>query len=130
MDVTLGPWKGKISIESNLRASLVEAMGDAAWTTVKNTAGFTPKKWEKDKTTKGFGIEGEVTSLVKQGKTTAVKATFVVSVDGTFSNVQPVPCDASADAPNTAEDALRALTEARVTKILGQMKAGRVLKAS
>jgi hypothetical protein len=59
-------------------------MGDEAWKTVDKTAGFTPKEAPKGKSaTKGYGISGRVTSVVKQGKSLEVLSTFTIWVDGT-----------------------------------------------
>ena len=46
-----------------------------------------------------------------------------------MSNVPPVEGNGFAEGSNTAEDALRAITEARINKILGVIKTGRVVKA-
>jgi hypothetical protein len=47
-----------------------------------------------------------------------------------MSNVPPVKGDALADMGATPEDALRAVTENRITKILAKIKEGVVKKAS
>ena len=130
MDVSLGPWTGAMSVGDKLRQPLADAMGDEAWKTVKNTAGFTPQKSPEGKPApSGFTISGKVTNVVKEGARLHVMATYTLWADGTFANIQPVPGDAYAEGSMTAEDALRAVTEARVTKLLGLIKSGAAAKA-
>src|SRR6266849_4299675 len=126
VDVTLGPWKAE-SVDDK---TLAEAMGDQAWKTVEKADGFTPRKDPHGKLAKsGFTISGRLTSVVKMGGTTHVFSTFTIWVDGTMSNVPPVEGNGLAEGSNTAEDASRAITEARINKILGVIKTGRVVKA-
>ena len=130
MIITLGPWKVEAGVDAKLRDSLPAAMADEAATTVSK-AGHTPKAAvDGDPATKGFTISGRVTSVTTQGRTVHVKAMFDIWVDGTVSNVKPVPGDADAEGSMGAEDALRGIVESRVKKLLDAIKAGRVLKAS
>ena len=109
---------------------LAEAMGDEAWKTVKNTADFTPKEAPKGHSaTKGYGISGRVTNVVRQGSSVQVFSAFTVWVDGTLSNVAPIQGSASAEGSNTAEDAVRAITADRIEQILKKLKTGGVRKA-
>jgi len=127
MNVTLGPWTAAHAENK----ALALAMGEEAWSAVKNTDGFTPQKPAAGSSAaKGYGISGKVTSVVKQGNSSQVFSTFTIWVDGTLSNVAPIPGNGSAEGSNTAEDAVRAITEARVKKILQTLKTGRVKKAS
>jgi hypothetical protein len=126
MDVTLGPWTAALAEHK----PLAEAMGNEAWKTVEKAAGFTPKALPiGNAAIKGYSISGRVTSVVIQGRTKEVYSTFTIWVDGTMSNVPPISGNATALGSDTAEDALRAVTEMRVTKILQTIKTGRVLKA-
>ena len=126
MDVTLGPWTAA-HVENK---PLAEAMGDEAWKTVKKAAGFTPKEAPKGKSaTNGYGISGRVNSVVKQGNSLQVLSTFTIWVDGTLSNVAPIQGAGSADGSSTAEDAMRGITENRITKILEKIKTGQVHQA-
>ena len=129
MDVTLGPWKADKSVNESQGKALAEAMGDEAWQTATNLPDFTPIKSPPGKPAdKGFTISGVLTSLVKKGAKTEVEAKFTIWVDGTFSNVAPLDGGASAEGSMTAEDALRAVTADRVTKLLMAIKAGQVAK--
>jgi hypothetical protein len=127
MDVTLGPWTASHAEHK----PIAEAMGDEAWKTVENKAGFTPKKWPtgKNPTVKGYSISGNVTGVVKQGRSSQVLSKFTILVDGTMSNVPPIDGTGYAEGSNTPEDAMRAIAEARITKILETLKGGRVKKA-
>ena len=128
MDVTLGPWTAEHPADKPLAA----AMGDEAWKTVEKTSGFTPKEAPKDKSAavKGYGISGRLTSVVKKGNTVQIFSAFTIWVDGTMSNVPPIQGTGGAEGSSTAEDAVRAITESRITKILATLKTGRVLKAA
>ncbi len=126
MDVTLGPWTASHAENK----PLAEAMGDEAWKTVEKTAGFTPEEAPKGKpATTGYTISGRLTSVVKQGNSTQIFSAFTIWVDGTISNVPPIQGTGFAEGSSTAEDALRAITESRVKKILETIKTGRVVKA-
>ena len=126
MDVTLGPWTAQHAEDK----PLAEAMGDEAWKTVEKSDGFTPKEAPKGKPApKGYTISGSLTSVVKKGKTVQIFSNFTIWVDGTVSNVPPIQGTGFAEGSNTAEDALRAITESRVKKILETIKTGRVVKA-
>ncbi len=126
MDVILGPWTAA-HVENK---SLAVAMGDEAWKTVDKAAGFTPKEAPKGKSaTKGYGISGRVNSVVKQGNSVQVLSTFTIWVDGTLSNTQPIQGAGSADGSSTAEDAMRGITENRITMILEKLKTGSIRKA-
>ena len=130
MDITLGPWTADMSVEERQRKPLAEAMGDEAWKTVKNTAGFAPKAAPQGKPApSGFTISGKLTNVVKNGNTIHVMSTFTLWVDGTFSNVAPVKGDGYAKDGATPEDALRAITESRVKKLLEVIKSGGAGKA-
>jgi hypothetical protein len=127
MDVTLGPWTAE-HVENN---PLAEAMGNEARKTVDKTAGYTPKDAPKGKSaTKGYGISGRLNSVVKKGNSIQIFSTFTIWVDGTMSNVPPIQGTGFAEGSNTAEDAVRAITESRVAKILDTLKTGRVIKAA
>ena len=126
MDVNLGPW----TAAHQENKPLAEAMGDEAWKTVEKAAGFTPKKAPAGaKGAKGYTVSGRITSVDKQGNSVQVFSQFTILVDGTMSNVPPIQGNGSANGSNTAEDAVRAITEARINKILETLKTGRVLKA-
>ena len=126
MDVTLGPWTAAHAENK----PLAEAMGDEAWKTVDKTVGFTPKEAPKGKSvTMGYTISGRLTSVVKQGNSLQILSAFTIWVDGTVSNVPPIQGTGSAEGSSTAEDAVRAITESRVKKILETIKTGRVVKA-
>jgi hypothetical protein len=127
MDVTLGPWTAE-HVENK---PLAEAMGNEARKTVDKTAGYTPKDAPKGKSaTKGYGISGRLNSVVKKGNSIQIFSTFTIWVDGTMSNVPPIQGTGFAEGSNTAEDAVRAITESRVAKILDTLKTGRVIKAA
>jgi hypothetical protein len=129
MDVTLGPWKADKSVNESQGKPLAEAMGDEAWKTVTNLPDFTPLKAPGGKPAdKGFTISGVLASVAKKGVSTEVVAKFTLWVDGTFSNVAPLDGRASAEGSSSAEDALRAVTEDRVTMLLMAIKAGHVAK--
>jgi len=126
MDVTLGPWTAVKSDDK----PLAEAMGDEARRTVTKAAGFTPKDAPKgNKPTKGYGISGRLTNVVKRDNAVQIFSTFTILVDGSFSNVPPIQGNATAEGGSTAEDAVRAVTEQRVNKILQTIKTGAVKKA-
>ena len=130
MDLSLGPWKGEMSVEETLRQPLADAMGAEAWKIVEKTPGFTPKKSPKGKAASaGYAISGKVTNAIKDGRKVTVMATFQVWVDGTFPNVTPITGQATAEGSMTAVDAIRDITEERITKILGLIKAGSIIKA-
>ena len=65
----------------------------------------------------------------EQGKSVQVFAAFTISVDGTVSNSPPTQATASADGSMTAEDAVRAIAEDKINKILLALKTGKVVKA-
>lgn len=130
MDVALGPWTAAMSVEEKYRAPLAKAMGEEAWSTVKNTAGFTPKEAPNGQPAKsGFTISGKLTNVLKNGSVIQVMSSYTLWVDGTFSNVQPVAGDGYAKDGATPEDALRAITEDRVKKLLAAIKSGQARKA-
>jgi|GEM_PF-6372955 len=127
MDVTLGPW----TAAHPENKALAEAMGDEAWKTVQKADGFTPKEAPKGNSpVKGYSVSGRVLSVTKQGSSTHVSVAFTIWVDGTMSNVPPVPGAGFAEGGSTAEDVVRAITEARIEKILATLKTGRVVKAA
>jgi hypothetical protein len=129
MDITLGGWTVDLSVDQKQGKPLAEAMGDEASKTVKDAPGFTPKEAVQGKPAKsGFTISGKLTKIGKDKDGIHVQATFTVWIDGTFANLAPVVGDAWAKDGATPEEALRAVTEARITKILGLIKAGRVAK--
>lgn len=131
MDVTLGPWTAEKTVDKAQRAAVTEAMGDEAWHTVEKTEGFTPKKAVNGKPAKsGFTISGRLTSVEKSGATTKVAAMFTIWVDGTFSNVAPLDGRGGAEGSSSASDAMRAITESRVKRLLEAIQAGRVAKVS
>ena len=128
MDVTLGPWKVAKGVEKEYQP-LAEAMGDEARKTAGKTAGFTPKAADGKPAASGFTISGTITTVLKKGRSFHIRSVFTVWVDGTFSNVKELAGDGSADS-SPAEDAVRAITESRVTKLLVAIKGGQVRKAS
>ena len=126
MDVSLGPW----TAAHPENKPLAEAMGDEAWKTVEKTAGFTPKKAPQGGSgAKGYTVSGRITNVAKQGNSVQMFSAFTILVDGSFSNVPPIQGNGSAEGSNTAEDAMRAITEMRMKKILDTLKTGRVVKA-
>ena len=130
MDVTLGPWTAAMSVDHTQHKSLTEAMGNEAWNTVKNTPGFTPQVAPQGKPAKrGFTISGKLMNALKVGNGIHVTCVFTLWADGTFSNVAPLHGDGTADGSATAEEALRAITESRVKKLLDAIKSGRAAKA-
>jgi hypothetical protein len=129
VDVTLGPWKVAKGVEKEYKP-LAEAMADEARKTANKPAGFTPKDAENGKpAASGFTVSGTITTVLKKGHSIHIRSLFTVWVDGTFSNVKELAGDGSADG-SPAEDAVRAITENRVTKLLVAIKSGQVRKAS
>ena len=129
MDITLGPWTAAKTINEKQRQPLADAMGDEAWNTAKKS-GFTPKKADGGTPAKsGFTISGQVVQVAKQGIDLQVKLMFTLWADGSFSNVPPVAGEAKAQGSASAEDALRAITESKVSQLLGAIKSGRAAKA-
>jgi hypothetical protein len=131
MDITLGPWTVDLSMDQTQGQPIADAMGAQAFDTVKATNGFTPQKVGADgkPAASGFTISGKLTMLAKEPNGMHVQVKFTILVDGTFPNVAPVPGDAWAVAPNTPIDAVQAVTEARIGKILGLIKSGQIKKA-
>jgi hypothetical protein len=130
MDITLGPWTAANTIDQKQRQPLADAMGDEAWNTVKKKGDFTPIKADGGTPAKsGFTISGQVVQVAKQGINLQVKLMFTLWADGTFSNVAPLPGQAAAQGGASAEDALRAVTEAKVNQLLDAIKSGRAGKA-
>lgn len=130
MDITLGPWTAAKTIDAKQRQPLADAMGDEAWNTVKKKDGFTPIKADGGTAAKsGFTISGQVVQVAKQGINLQVKLMFTLWADGTFSNVAPLPGQGAAQGSSSAEDALRAITEAKVNQLLDAIKSGRAGKA-
>ena len=129
MDVTLGPWTAEKSVDPKQGKPLAEAMGDEARDTAK-TAGFTPQEAPQGNPAKsGFTISGKVMKVSKEGNSTKVKLMFTLWADGTFSNVAPLAGDGEAQGSASAEDAVRAITESRVNRLLEAIKSGRAAKA-
>lgn len=130
MDINLGPWTSAKTIDAKQRQTLADAMGDEAWKTAKKKDGFTPVKVEGSTPAKsGFTISGQVVQVTKQGTDLKVKVAFTLWADGTFSNVAPVQGQATAQGSMGAEDAVRAVTEDSVDKLLGAIKSGSAGKA-
>lgn len=130
MDITLGPWTAAKTIDAKQRQPLADAMGDEALKTVNKKGGFTPKKADGGTpATSGFTISGQVLQVAKQGIGIQVKLMFTLWADGTFSNIAPVPGQATAEGSMGAEDALRAVTEAKVNQLLDALASGRAAKA-
>jgi hypothetical protein len=130
MDITLGPWTVDLSVDQTQGQPIADAMGAQAFGTVKATTGFSPVNAVKGKpAASGFTISGKLTLLKQEPNGMHVQVKFTVLVDGTFPNVAPVPGDAWAIAPNTPIDAVQAVTEARIGKILGLIKSGQIKKA-
>ncbi len=130
MDITLGPWTVDMSIDKTQGQPIADAMGAEAFDTVKGTTGFTPQNAVDGKPAKtGFTISGKLTMLAKEPNGMHVRATFTILIDGTFPNVAPVVGDAWAQAPNTPIDAVQAVTDTRIAKILTLIKSGQIKKA-
>jgi hypothetical protein len=126
MDVTLGPWKADHPADQ----PLADAMGDEARKTVEKTDGFEPKGAVQGKpAAKGYTVSGRLTSAEKQGNRVNIFSAFTIWVDGTVSNVPPIQGSGFAEGSNTAEDAVRAITESKIKQILDTIKTGRVIKA-
>ena len=129
MDVTLGPWTVVKGVDKEYKP-LAAVMGDEAWTTVSDTAGFTPKKAEKgEPAASGYTIYGKITTVLKEGNSIHIRSVFTVLVDGTFSTVKELAGDGSA-VGEPAEAAVRGITKNRVTKILVAIKSGKVKKVT
>jgi hypothetical protein len=129
MDVTLGPWTAEKSVDPKQGKTLAEAMGDEARKTAKS-AGFTPQDAPQGNPAKsGFTISGKVVKVSKLGNKIQVKLMFTLWADGTFSNVAPLSGEGEAEGSSSAEDAVRAITEDRVDKLLEAIKSGRAAKA-
>ena len=130
MDITLGPWTAAKSIDAKQRQPLADAMGDQALKTVNKKGGFTPNEADGGTPAKsGFTISGQVVQVTRQGIGVLVKLMFTLWADGTFSNVAPVSGQATAEGSMGAEDALRAVTEAKVNQLLEAITSGRAVKA-
>jgi len=127
VDIALGPWTAEMSVDEKQRKALAAAMGDAAWDTVKNTAGFTPKK-AADSGGKGFGITGRVINVLKQGGETKVQVGCTLIADGGLSNVKEARGEAAASGGASVQDALEAVTEAKVKQLLNAIKTGTAKK--
>ena len=129
MDLTLGPWKAEVSVAQTHRP-LVEDMGKQAWETVKATQGFTPKEAVGGTpAAAGFTISGVLNKVVKEGSGMRVFVTFTVHLDATMVNIAPVKGDAIATGSMTPKDALLAVTEARIAKLLPMIRSGLIRKA-
>jgi hypothetical protein len=125
--VTLGPWILAKGVDKEYKP-LAAVMGDEAWKTVSDTAGFSPKEAEKGKpAAKGYTISGRITTVLKEGNTVHIRSVFTVQVDGSFSTMKEVVGDGSAEGV-PPEDALRPITKTRVSNILVAIKSGRVKK--
>lgn len=123
MDIFLGPWK---AAQAENKA-LADAMGDEAKKTVTKADGFTAHVLPKGGIAKtGFTIAGTVKSVVKEGRTAHVFTTYAVAVGNSLSNITNINGTGFAEGSSTAEDVVRAITEARVNKILDLINAGTV----
>ncbi|MGB6944782.1 MAG: hypothetical protein WBE37_20460 [Bryobacteraceae bacterium] len=130
MDITLGPWTVDMSIGNTTGKPIADAMGAEAFDVVNKTAGFTPQNAVNGKpASSGFTISGKLNKLAKEPNGMHVQVTFTILIDGTFANVAPVLGDAWAVAPNTPIDAVQAVTDARIAKILTLIKSGQIKKA-
>ncbi len=131
MDITLGPWTVDLSIDKTKGQPIADAAGDEAFTAVKGTAGFTPQKVGTDgkPAPSGFTISGKLTKLAKEPNGMHVQVTFTVLIDGSFPNIMPVVGDAWAEGSNTPIDAVQALVDAKIAKILALIKSGQIKKA-
>jgi hypothetical protein len=127
MDITLGPWKVAAPVDE----ALAVAMGDEAWTTVKNRPGFSPKLAEKGNPAKtGFTISGKIMSVAKKESSTEIFAVYTIWVNGTISNAAPLQGRAAVSGGSTAENGVRAVTERNINKLLEVIKAGKIKEAS
>lgn len=131
MDITLGPWTVDMSIDKTQGQPIADAMGAEAFEAVKGTAGFTPQKVGLDgkPAPSGFTISGKLTKLAKEPNGMHVQTTFTVMVDASFPNIGPVVGDAWAQGSNTPIDAVQAVTDSRIAKILALIKTGQIKKA-
>ena len=66
---------------------------------------------------------------IKAGSPTFLLKSIGLLQDGTLSNTQPIQGAGSADGSSTAEDAMRGITENRITMILEKLKTGSIRKA-
>ncbi len=129
MDITLGPWTVDLSVDKTKGQPVADAMGVEAFATVKSTVGFTPQNAVNGKPApSGFTISGKLTKLAKEPNGMHVQAAFTIQLDATFVNIAPVVGDAWAQAPNTPIDAMQAVTDTRIAKILSLIKAGQIKK--
>ncbi len=129
MDITLGPWTVDMSIGNATGKPIADAMGAEAFDTVKGTAGFTPQNAVNGKpAASGFTISGKLTKLAKEPNGMHVQGTFTIQLDATFVNIMPVVGDAWAQGSMTPIDAVQALTDAKIAKILTLIKSGQVKK--
>jgi len=129
MDITLGPWTAAKTIDAKQGKLLADAMGAQALDSAKKK-GFTPtENAGATPATSGFTITGQVMQVMKQGTGTVVKLMFTLWADGTFSNVAPLPGQATADGSMGAKDAVEAITEAKINQLLDALASGRAGKA-
>ncbi len=129
MDITLGPWTVDLSIDKTKGQPIADAMGAEAFDTVKGTAGFTPQKAVNGKPApSGFTISGKLTKLAKEPNGMHVQGTFTIQLDATFVNIMPVVGDAWAQGSMTPIDAVQAVTDDRIAKILGMIKKNQIKK--
>ena len=130
MDIWLGPWTVDMSIDKTTGQPIADAMGAEAFDTVKNTNGFTPQKVGSDgkPAPSGFTITGKLTVLAKEPNGMHVQGQFTLLGDGTFVNIGLAVGNAWAQAPNTPIDAIQAVADAQIAKILGLIKTGKVKK--
>ena len=128
MDIWLGPWTVDMSIDKTKGQPIADAMGAEAFDTVKNTNGFTPQKVGEDgkPAPRGFTISGKITVLAKETNGMHVQAQFTLLGDGTFVNIGLAVGNAWAQGSNTPIDAVQAVTDAKIAKILGLIKTGKV----
>jgi hypothetical protein len=131
MDIWLGPWTVDMSMDKTTGQPIADAAGDEAGVAVKGTAGFTPQKVGPDgKPAKtGFTISGKLTKLAKEPNGMHVQMTFTVMVDASFPNIGPVVGDAWAQGSDTPIDAVNAITDLKIGKILNLIKTGQLKKA-
>jgi hypothetical protein len=129
MDITLGPWTVDLSIDKTKGQPIADAMGVEAFATVKGTAGFTPQNAVNGKPApSGFTISGKLTKLAKEPNGMHVQGTFTIQLDATFVNTMPVVGDAWAQGSMTPIDAVQAVTDDRIAKILGMIKKNQIKK--
>jgi hypothetical protein len=124
VDVTLGPW----TAAHPENKPLADVMGKQAKATVDKAPDWTAKELPKSGNPTGYSISGKVMSVVTKGGSTQVSLTFTVLVDGALSNSVITATGAASGTSTAAEDAVGAITDDTIQKILQAIKSGRIVK--